>query len=348
MLKVKTYEEVLELILNRMKEAFDTSEGTLAYILASATAERLAQFYLDLKDMEDNAYADTAVGTRLDSVVKLLGMERRGKTNAVVRLVGDMNFTVGDVFLGEEGKYEITHKDNEGYMAVCKTAGVAPNGYLGDVLPENAVDGFEGMRITSVVVPGQEEEEDEDLRERYYERLRCPICTGNLAYYQDVIHSLSGVGAVKVIPVNEESEVVRVIITDPDYLPAGEDLIAYIKNELDPEDKSGLGYGLAPIGHKVKVESAETVDIDIVVEAFPESKQKYIDRYARSALKVIFRDMNKNWGKSGRMVLWDRVIEDYYLSMGAEDVNVVSINGQPNRIVLEENQILGGVTINAS
>lgn len=343
----KTYDDLMKNYLSNLNGTFDTGEGTLAYIIGSCMAMELAQMYIDMQNVEDNAYADTASGDSLEKIAAFLGMERLGKTAAVVRMEGDTIFEVGDVFTNGETEYTIISKEDGYYLAECNEKGTVGNGYIGEVLPKDTVD-FEKMAIVSVVACGEDEEDDESLRKRYKERVNCPVCTGNMAYYKDVVSSVSGVGAFKVVPVSDGVGTVKVIITDTDNEPASEDLIKYVKNVLDPEETSGQGYGLVPVGHSVTVETVEKVDIDIVVEMEPSTSQKGFDKYARSYIPAIFKQMNKSWDENEKMILWDRVIEDYYLGRGATDVNVISINGQPNRIILEANQILGDVTINGT
>ena len=120
----------------------------------------------------------------------------------------------------------------------------------------------------------------------------------------------------------------------------------YVKEQLDPKETEGLGYGLVPLGHKVTVESVEKVDVEIVVDITGVTTDAYYLRLARSNLPLIFKEINKNWDKTRYIVLWDRVIEDCLIELGVEDVNVVSINGNTNRLILEPNQILGDVTLN--
>ena len=350
MVEAKTYEEIMEAYYKKLPEGIDSREGTLAYILGSAMGIRLAEMYEDLKIIENNCYCDTATGEVLEKAVKLVGIERRGKTNAVVRMEGDKNFCVGDVFLGGGYEYVITACEDEYYLAQCKTKGVAPNAYLGEVLPKGDTLGFAGMSIVSVVANGEDVEDDKSLRGRFLDIINCPVCTGNMSYYKEAIHTISGVGGIKVVPVSEGRGTVKVIITDEAYDVATEDLISYVKSVLDPEETSGQGYGLVPIGHRVEVETVEKVDVSIEVEVLNKAGEDAVGYYrqARAKLPEIFKEINETWDKNDNIVLMDRVIEDYFYSLGARDVNVISMNGSANRLILNENQILGGVLVNGA
>lgn len=348
MFEVMTYEEILDNYYNILPEDMDTREGTLAYIAGSAVAMRLAELYEEIKLVEDNCYADTAVGDRLENIASILGLTRRAATKAVVKMEGDMTFGVGDVFTGGEYEYIITEVKENGYLAECTTAGTEGNSYVGEVLPKENKEGYGGVSIIAIVAKGEEIEDDDSLRTRYMERLNCPLCTGNLSYYKEAINSVTGVGGFKVIPVADGIGTVKVVITDTDCQEADEELVSYVKEVLDPEESSGQGYGIVPVGHRVEVVSAEAVDVELVVELEPASFQAGYCMYGRTYLPKIFAEMNKTWDQNDRMVLWDRVIEDYFLSLGATDVNVISMNGCQNRLVLGENQILGGIKINGT
>lgn len=346
MFEVKSYDELLESFLNLLPEDMDKREGTLGYIVGSAVAITLSELYEKMKGTEDDIYVDTATGINLERACKLLRIERRGKTKAVVKMVGDMNFSVGDSFTNGDLGYRIIKKEADYYLGECTSGGSVGNFFKGEVLPVVMRSDFTGMNIVSIVAYGEEEEDDESLRERFLERLNCPVCTGNLSYYKDVMTPVAGVGGIKVVPVHEGVGTVKVIITDSDYKEADSDLVSYVKEVLDPEEFSGKGYGLVPIGHKVTVESAKALDIALELEVTGDAQSDYYYRIARTYLPEVFKEINKRWDKVEGLILRNKDIEDYFFTLGVKDINVISINGTRNRFMLEENQILGGVSIN--
>lgn len=348
MLKVINYEEILNFYLSRLPKDMDKREGTVAYIIGSALAIRLAELYVQMKTVEDDCYLDTATGQKLEYAAAVLRLERRDETKAVVRMEGDTSFTVGAMFKGGENEYKIISVEDGYYLAECTLPGEKGNDYIGEVLPKDDRTEFSGMNIVSIVAKGEGKEDDESLRKRCIERLNCPICAGNLSYYKEVINSIAGVGGIKVVPVADGIGTVKVIITDSDYSVASEDLIKYVKNILDPEETSGQGCGLVPVGHSVTVDTVEKVDVDLVVELKPENAQSAYCMFGRAYLPGIFAEINKTWDSNDYLVLRDRVIEDYFFSLGAKDVNIISINGETNRLILEPNQILGGIKINGN
>ncbi len=53
------------------------------------------------------------------------------------------------------------------------------------------------------------------------------------------------------------------VVNSYDYGEVSDVLISQIQTELDPEENAGEGYGIAPIGHVVRVKSATPVVINI-------------------------------------------------------------------------------------
>ncbi|MGM9552547.1 MAG: baseplate J/gp47 family protein [Clostridia bacterium] len=344
-MKARTYDDIMRICFYRMGDDIDKREGSLAYITTSAFAAALADAYSNVKEVENNAFVITASGTYMDKAAAILGVERKAATKAIVRIEGDTGYNEGDVFYTSDCEYVVISVNDDYYLAECQTPGIKGNEYIGEVMAK--VDKSSAiMSITKIISPGEDVEDDDTFRERYIEQLRNPVCAANIAYYRNAIKSFANVGGIRVVPVADGIGTVKVIITSSDYSVAPDELVKYVKETLDPEETSGQGTGLLPIGHSVTVESVEMVDIDIVLELEPASKTKGYLRQARTYLPVILKELNKTWDKQDRIVLRDRVIEDYFFGLGATDVNVISINGEPNRITLKENQLVGGVTIN--
>lgn len=341
----KTYDEILADILERVGDSLDTRVGSLAYIMASATAINMRAMYDFVEQSRNDAYLDTATGERLESLADLYGFTRRGETNAVVKLVGGEGLNVGDKVACGDLKYEVISLGDDYMLAECTTQGIVGNSYVGEVVPVDNVNVTEEIKIVEIVAYAEGEEEDDELRKRCLERAKCPMCTGNVVFYKEILDSIAGVGGRKIVPAYEGGGSVKVIVTDTDYNEATQALMDYVKSVLDPVENEGLGMGLAPIGHRVTVETVEKVDVEIVVEAWGNYPQDYYLRYARNEIPKLFKELNKAWDREEKMVLRDRLIEDVFFSLGCSDVSVKSINGEINRLILEENQMLGEVTI---
>ncbi len=334
--------------LSNFPAGMDTREGTLINTAMSATAMSMAEVYEELERIEENAYGSTASGEMLDKTVEIVGLERLGKINAVVRIEKGEELIVGDILAGGELTYTVEEIYDEYCVAVCNTAGAVGNSYMGEVVPQRSGVN-ESLKIVSIIVKGSDEEDDESLRRRYMEKVCCPVCTGNVSYYKDVIHSLTGVGGIKIEPAYNGAGTVRVIITDSDYDVASEELKKYVKEYLDPEEFSGLGYGVVPIGHSVAVDTVEKVDVEIVLKINGGVSSSAYMKVVRDYLSYEITKLNKSWDAENNIVIWNRLIEDVVFSVSdtIRDVQVLSINGEAGRLILDKNQIIGEVRVYA-
>ena len=86
------------------------------------------------------------------------------------------------------GKYEIT----------CETAGEVGNDYGATVIPIEYVDGLETCTITALLIPGEDEEDTEVFRQRYFDSLNAQAFGGNQIDYTEKVNAIPGVGGVKV------------------------------------------------------------------------------------------------------------------------------------------------------
>ncbi|MGI6318486.1 MAG: baseplate J/gp47 family protein [Dethiobacteria bacterium] len=69
--------------------------------------------------------------------------------------------------------------------------------------PLDNIDNISGVtaELTDILIPGEDEETDESLRQRYFESLVSQAYGGNIADYKQKVTALPGVGGVKVEPV---------------------------------------------------------------------------------------------------------------------------------------------------
>ncbi len=343
-----SYDEIMYSIMNRLPDDIDKREGSVVYIMLSALAEQLAMFGTEMDLLYDAAFADTAEGEDLDRVAKVFGLERKGAACGVVRIESDSDLFVGDIFTADGYDYEITSCEDGYYLACCTTAGSDTMGYIGEILPKDTASSqIKSVEITAIVSSGSDSESDEELRARYFDRARYPVCAGNLSYYRDILSGMQGVGGAKIVPVQNGAGRVKVIIKGEEMGVPSDEVLAYVKEQLDPEEYSGEGRGLAPIGHSVSVEAVEAVDIDITVRlTMRDSTATWAIRQVLSDIGDKFAAVNAAWAENEAIVLRDSFFEECFLSYDAvKDVEILSINGEENRLILGENQILRGLTI---
>lgn len=222
--------------------------------------------------------------------------------------------------------------------------GSAFGGNVRDYLEKiNAVPGVGGVKVERVwngdirpadMVPG------EGVR-RWYEGIRDSV-EGEA---RDWLDSVYRAAAEKKLTVGG---MVLAVILDSEYGAASETLVRNVQEILDPEQNAGEGYGLAPIGHVVKVQAAGAVAVSVEtrITFAPgygwERLQKSID----TAVEDYLLELRIQWAREGFLTVRSSRLESRILGLeGVVDVAGTRINGKKGNLVLGayEIPVSGGV-----
>lgn len=196
-----TYREILERMLNRVSDKFDKREGSVIFDTHSPTALELEILYVELNRMIAEGYGDTASREYLILRCKERGVIPYPATYAVLK--GTFTPATVDVIgkrfnLGSLN-YIVTEKIADGeYRVQCETPGTVGNQYFGQLIPIEYVEGLETATLTEVLIPGEDEEDTEDLRTRYFNSFDEKAFGGNVRDYIEKTNAIPGVGSTKV------------------------------------------------------------------------------------------------------------------------------------------------------
>ena len=69
------------------------------------------------------------------------------------------------------------------YKVQCETEGVVGNQYLGDMIPMEYIDGLQTASLTSVLIPGEDEEDTEVFKTALFDSFNEQSFGGNHADY---------------------------------------------------------------------------------------------------------------------------------------------------------------------
>lgn len=200
-----TYETLLERMLERAGSIdgnVDTREGSLVWLGSAPVAMELQNLYLALDNLFAETFADTASREYLIRRAGERGITPYPATPAVLRLevvpaslALPMNtrFSIGAL------NYAVTDDLGAGaYALTCETAGQDGSQYSGPAVPIDFIEGLESCAVTALLVPGEDEEDTEALRQRYFDSLNAQAFGGNRMDYIEKTNALPGVGGVKV------------------------------------------------------------------------------------------------------------------------------------------------------
>lgn len=197
----ETHDVILQRMLDRVSDEIDKRESSLIWDTHSSTAFELQLLYIELETLIKDSYGDSASREFLILLCKDRGLEPEAATNAI--LLGEFTPTTIDV-TGErfnigELNYVVTEKIADGkYKVKCETAGIIGNQYLGSMIPMEYIDGLETATLTELLIPGEDEEDTEVLRQRYFDSFNEQAFGGNRADYLAKVRGIDGVGDLKV------------------------------------------------------------------------------------------------------------------------------------------------------
>ena len=356
-----TYENILESMLKNVPSDVDKREGSVIFDTLSPAALELANAYIYLDIILNNAFADTAEREYLILRAKERGLAPYEATKAVLKLEvtytgtsenvkpGDrfsldgMTYVVTEQMINETDSVITTYPFGEDdpqdsdpgntiygqWRVECETPGKEGNTRFGDVLPLQSISELASAKITELLIPGEDTEGTEEFRERYFEAVNNEAFGGNRADYRQKVKSIDGVGQVKIYRTPKGGGTVRVVITDSENKKPSKELVNQVKEILDPEEYEGLGYGEAPVGHAVEVEGVSSVDVDVSVKWQTESNVTVDEGLIIEDIENYFDEVNSKWDSRDHITIYAAQIIARILDIeGIVDVTSIFINGQ--------------------
>lgn len=352
-----TFEDIMNRSLDKIPDDIDKREGSVIYDALSPMAAELAQAYIIIDCIIDLVFPDTAVDEYLDRLVEQMGLKRNSATKAIRKAIfydeeqNKIDVEIDTKFSIDELEYIVIEKIDIGeYKIECTTPGTVGNGPLGILLPvDYNIRNLGLAQITDILIPGEDEETDEALRERYYEQANEKTFAGNIADYRKRTKEIEGVGAVKVIPVWNGGGTVKLIILDSDYNKASSVLVDKVQQEICP-NKEPSGLGIAPIGHIVTVvtPNESIMNISSKVQCSEGATIQTVKPKINEELEKYFLDLRKKWELAESTVVRTSQIESIILNVeGVLDISQTTINGSALNIQLDKEKIpvIGEVNI---
>lgn len=393
----------VDLILNRMmgrvSNKLDKREASIIFDALSPAAMELQLMYMEFERILKETFGDTASREFLIKRAAERGIKPYPATYALLKAEftpKTLSIPLNSRFSLNEFNYCITERISDGiYKINCEEIGIQGNQYFGDLIPIDYINGLETAKLTELLIPGEDEEDTESIRSRYFSTFDTKSFGGNRKDYIDKTNSIAGVGATKVtrvwnsdispsmmIPTQAVTKWYETIISTLDkevanwlttiytaaiekklviggsilikilnsnFDKASSTLINTVQNEIDPNEATGEGFGIAPIGHVVKIDTAEEVKINI------SSVITFDDGYNFSSLKPQIEkilsdyllELRKNWALQNTLVVRISQIETRILAIkGVVDITNTKINGQQANAILSKYQIpiIGAVT----
>lgn len=356
MFEHKTFENILQEMLDRVPDDVDKREGSIIYDALAPTAMELAETYSDMDIIMRVTFADTADGEYLARRVGEHGVFRDVATAAIRRGVFTdtaglpLNVPIGSRYRLNDIVYTVTENIEPGVFRMeAQTLGVVGNSDYGDMVPVEPVERLGRAELSAVLIPGEDEETDESLYEKFLRHINEPAFGGNRADYQKKIMSINGVGGVKLFRASEGGGTVKAVIINSEHLPPEPELVDAVQEIIDPTVNNGDGLGLAPIDHRVTIEGVEGIPVDIVTTlVLDDVSTGQVQSLIEEKVQEYLAETRKSWGTDGKLIVRISQLESRILDIqGVQDIAGTKINGVIENLTLSELQVplFGSVTL---
>lgn len=337
----KTQEEFLQSMLSNLSNTEDKTPNSFSYDILSAAAIVFEDFQRVIMELFKKFDVMNLEDEELDArVLQIAGIRRKQATQSTgeVTITGTPNtviskdtvFLAGNVEFTIDQDYVIPESGN----ITVKVKSVIYGGNA-NVLP-NAIDraksqiiGVDNISNSKEIMNGYDQETDDDLRERYLEKLLHPPKAGNPAHYKLWATEVDGIWNAKVFRTWQGGGTVKVVVIGLDRKAVGSDLIEKVKKHILEE---------APIRYEdLTVESATTkkIKVDVKIKLTQnanliEVKEEIKDRIEKYFYSISFKEDIVSYAKVGAEILKVPGVADY---------DNLKLNGSMGNVEMKETEV---------
>lgn len=330
-----TYEAILEDMSDRVENDVDKREGSVIFDALAPCAYKLSEAYFNLSNLPNLVLGDTAVGEFLDRVVSGYGIKRKPATYAVRKITTNGTIDIGARWGINDTTYLITEVISNGvYKGICQQLGTIGNTYYGELEPVDFI-GYVTATLGDIIIPGEDEETDDNLRQRFYNKVRTVSTSGNKNDYKNWALEVLGCGDAKVLPLWNGNGTVKVLVVD-ENMGVDTELPTVVYNYIEE---------VRPIGAIVTVESPMSVPINVTsnivldgTRTFAEVQSAFLVEFTAYLKDAVFEVYSISYAKIGSLLLSAPGVSDYN--------NFLVNNGTANIIVAENGiPVIGTITL---
>lgn len=341
-------------ILSRMFDAIapevDKRPGSIAYDLSDPAAQEFAQAYIALDRTLGYAFLNEDMPSDLLTVAASdFGVDRK----PAVKAKGEVTFTgqVGQLIpkdtqvRTEDGTYFKTLADVTLTTNTVKTTveaelgGVSGNVNIGDI--NTVVGDLAGvLAVTNELAfdNGVDEESDESLLQRVYDKVRKPATSGNVYHYEQWAREVAGVGAARVYPIWNGPGTVKVVLLGDDKRSPSQTVIDAVITHIEEERPVGADVtALGATEVSINISADLTLASDASIEQVKADIESGVNAYLES---LAFTDTLVRYTRIAALLLDIPRIIDY--------ANL-TVNGGVSNVEVTDEQVavLGMVNVNA-
>ena len=339
-----TFESILQRMLGGMN-GVDTREGSIAYDATAPAAIEITNAYFNMEVLLNEVFADTASKDYLIKRCYERGIFIEPATNAIRQGEFNIDIPIGSRFSLNQLNYVAIEKiEDKKFKMICETVGTVGNEESGSMIPVDYIEGLETANLTEVLIPGEDEEDVEHLRMRYFASFASQAFGGNEADYKQKIKAINGVGGVKIYRTPNGGGTVGAVIIDSTYSKPSSILVEDVQARVDPIEGQGAGLGLAPIGHIVTITGCDETTVNIQTNITFQGGWDWesIESNVHKAIDDYFTELSQGWEEADKNNLIVRIsqIETRLLDIeGVLDIANTLLNGNASNLSIDKNSI---------
>lgn len=341
----KSFESILEEMLDTVPDDTDKREGSIIYNALAPAAGKLFESYIAMEQVLVLMFPQTSEGEFLEKIVEEEGIKKNYATSSIRHFQangssgqireGDRFFVDNIYFVAQEtldipGIFKAKSEEVGRETAIYNPE---------EILPLDDTEGLENIVMIKHEEDddGIDDETDEALLQRYWERIENSPGPGNNSDYIRWAKEVPGVGNVLPEPLWKGPGTVRIVILTPEGKQASQSLIDEVQELIDPSSK-GIGEGKAPPGAKVTVATADLLYVDVTIPGLiPEQgySTEQIRANASTALNDYLREINP-----GGVVRLREAESEIINAPGVLDMGDLLINGERDNLQLDIIQLV--------
>lgn len=346
------FDNIVKRVLSSVPDGMDKRIGAIIYDAITPCCAELANMYIQIQIYKDQTYVKSAKGKNLDDIGYQYSIPRlvASKAQRIAEFIDTndnlINLPINSRFSVPSSNATITYKiiqqTTTGHAIIeCEQTGTIGNEYSGALLPLFTIDNLKSATIIGTQQPARDDETDEEYQDRIIDKLNTKPFGGNIRAYKDYIESISGTSEPKVFPAWNGGGTVKISVLDSEYNAISEDFIDYIKELIDPEEYTGQGIGMAPIGHVVTVVTPTEVEINITgdITLEPDVTIGSVQTLIEENIESYLYGLRKTWVNDNVTYVYiNRVIASILEVEGVVNIDNVEINGSSDNLVLTQNE----------
>ncbi|MEB7455139.1 baseplate J/gp47 family protein [Lysinibacillus sphaericus] len=334
-------------MMSGINDEYDKAKGEFIYDVTKPAAVEFASQQKKISEVQEKLDVENLTGDELTrTVYQRTGQSRKLATQATTTVIvsgaagtivrtGEMVGTdtilftvIEEVTLNESGLAHVRIQCNE-------------FGQIGNV-PANtiknfpvAIPGLINVYNPEPVADGYDEETDNDLRQRYYDKLQRPGKSGNEFHYREWALEVTGTGDAKIFKRYNGPLTMKVVVIDANKLPAPIELVEDVREHIEKEMPFGVEdlLVMSSVALFLNLTVAITLMPGFTEEVVKANIKKNITKHLK---EIAFKTSFVSYAKIGALIIDSEGVLDY------QDL---LINGSTANVVIPDDAvaIMGGV-----